>query len=184
MLLVAAIPWTAVPLHHRLRHEPAIVPIAESDLAPERVRLGIRRTTARDDYLPRTVEEIPPRDPAQEYLPPPGATPPPDLEVLDGGPAPRVIERRSASLRLAPGGAGRVALELHDFPGWTARCGGRVLEHATDAEGRIVLDLARCSDAEVVVRFERTPVRRAAEIASLATLLATVAWAAALRRVR
>lgn len=184
MLVVAALPWTAVPLHHHFRNEPAVIPIAERDLAPERVRLGIRRTAARDDYLPRTVESIPPRDPAQEYLPPAESTPPPALEVLDGGNAPALLERRSASWRLSPRGAGRVALELHDFPGWTARCGDRELVIAADAQGRIVLDLAPCGEAEVEVRFGRTPVRRAAETASLVAALATIAWGLALRRLR
>jgi hypothetical protein len=183
MLVVAALPWTAVPLHHRFKQEPAIVPIHESDLAPERVRLGIRRTAARDDYLPRTVEQIPPRDAAQEYLPPAGAIAPGPFEVLDGGPAPRLIERRSATWRLAPEGAGRVALELHDFPGWTARCGERDLVITTDAQGRIVLDLAPCGKAEVKIRFARTPVRRAAETASLVAVAAALAWGLALRRV-
>jgi hypothetical protein len=182
MLVVAALPWTAVPLHHRFRGEPAIVAIHEADLAPDRVRLGIRRTTARDDYLPRSVEWIPPRDPAQEYLPPAAATPPTDVEVLDGGTAPRLLERRTACWRLAPEGAGRVALNLHDFPGWVARCGGRTMPHATDASGRIVLDLAACAAGPVDVTFERTPVRRAAEGASLAAALAAIAWVAALRR--
>jgi hypothetical protein len=182
MLLVAALPWTAVPFHHRFRHEPAIVPIAEPDLAPERVRLGIRRTAARDDYLPRTVEAIPPRDPGQEYLPPPEAQSPPELEALDGGAAPRVLERRSTSWRIAPNGAGRVALALHEFPGWTARCADRELVIATDAEGRIVLDLTPCEGSPVLVRFGRTPVRGAAEAASVAAVLAFAAWILALRR--
>lgn len=184
MLLASALPWTAVPLHHRFRHEPALVHLTEADLAPERVRLGIRRTTARDDYLPRTVQSIPPRDPGQEYLPPPGAPPPPFLQVLDGGPVPRLIERRTASWRLAPQGAGRIALELHAFPGWVARCDGRELAQASDAQGRIVLDLSRCAGSEVELRFERTPVRAVSEGTSLGAALAVLAWVLALRRRR
>lgn len=161
MLAVAAVPWTAVPLHHRFHGEPAIVPLTEADLAPERVRLGIRRTTARDDYLPRTVTTIPPRDPSQEYLPPGDATPPPFWETLSGDARVVDLDRRSAEWTFRLEGKGLVALELHDFPGWTARCDGKVVAHRDDDRGRIVLDPETCG-GEVRARYERTPDRRLA----------------------
>ena len=42
MLVVAALPWTAVPLHARFKGEPAVIPLSAADLTPQQVRLGIR----------------------------------------------------------------------------------------------------------------------------------------------
>ena len=47
-----------------------------------------------------------------------------------------------------------------------------------------MLDLTSCAGAEVEVRFERTPLRAAAEMVSAFAALVTVAWALVLRRVR
>jgi hypothetical protein len=198
LLVAVALPWTAVPLHSAWRDEPAVIPITEEDLAPERVRLGIRRTTARDDYLPRTVREIPPRDPAQEYLPPPGARPPADWTVLTGQVHVTDLTRHSRGLRLSYGSGepSSIVLNLHDFPGMEARLadagaepsttedgedrpaggqGGGALAHRHDAEGRIVLDLPP-GEHVVEVSLERTPPRRLGDGLTLAALSLLPLW--------
>ena len=189
LLAATAVPWTAVPAHAALRGEPAIVAIGEADLSPDRVRLGIRRTTARDDYLPRTVARIPPRDPQQEYLPPAGAAAPSDAVPRDA----RILEvkRSSWRWRLAYDAARpeEVTLNLHDFPGWRARLideNGRGLgevRHGHDDEGRIVLHLPAGRHV-VEVRLERTPARRLGDGlgAAGAVLLASLLVVSAARR--
>jgi len=182
LLVAVALPWTAVPLHSAWRNEPAVIPITEEDLAPERVRLGIRRTTARDDYLPRTVREIPPRDPRQEYLPPPGARPPAGWTLLAGRVEVTDLTRRTRCLRLAyrSGESSSVALNLHDFPGMSAGLvsdgeAAQPLSHRHDAEGRVVLDLPP-GDHTVEVRLERTPPRRLGDGLTLAGLSLLPLW--------
>jgi hypothetical protein len=174
-----ALPWSAVPLHAKLKGEPFVIPVHERDLTPERVRLGIRRTTARDDYLPRTVPEsaIPPRDPSQEYLPPSGAGPAPDVLVRSGSVAVSAIDRGPRGLRFAanaPDG-GIVALTIHDFPGWRIvlrpSAGGAGFEtaHGCDAAGRIVVSLPSGSWI-VDARWHEDPLRARSDAASLAGL--------------
>lgn len=184
MLVLVALPWSAVPLHARLKGEPKRVALTEADLSPERVRLGIRRTTARDDYLPRSVRTIPPRDPEQEFVPPPGAAAPPDWVVLDGTLARASAARRSFSFTLdyeAPEAA-RVALNLHDFPGWVSRLDDRAIPHGSDDEGRVVLELPAGAH-RASLTFGKTPARRLGDRASLVGLVALGVWlGVALRR--
>jgi hypothetical protein len=133
------------------------------------VRLGVRRTTARDDYLPRSVGEatIPPRDPAQEYLPPPGSVPAEDVIVRAGQVEVSNVDRGGRGLSFvadAPDG-GIVTLNVHDFPGWRVRLysgEGRLrgeLVPGTDDAGRIVLSLPP-GRFEVRTTWEETPERR------------------------
>jgi hypothetical protein len=178
LMAAAALPWTAVPLHAAFKGEPALVEISEADLAPERVRLGVRRTTARDDYLPRSVERIPPRDPDQEYLPPVGALPPSDI-VAEGI---RVLEIRRSSgrfdLTYSAATPARATLNLHDFPGWRAWIVGDApgeLDHEHDDEGRIVLSLPE-GRHRVQLRFERTAPRIWGEGLSLVAMAAVLVW--------
>jgi hypothetical protein len=166
-MAAVAVPWSAVPLHSAWKGEPEVLALTDADLEPERVRLGIRRTAARDDYLPRTVARIPPRDPSQEYLPPPGARPPLDVEPPAEGI--RVAGVRRTTTRFAFEAeveeAGAVTLNLHDFPGWRARIrapgagGWEPLPHRHDDKGRIVLDLP-AGRHEIEARFGRTPARK------------------------
>jgi hypothetical protein len=179
-----ALPWSAVPLHARLKGAPTVIPVHEADLAPERVRLGIRRTTARDDYLPRAVTEsaIPPRDPAQEYLPPPQATPPPDLETRGGTLRIASIERSAGSFRFVAAGdeGGIVALELHDLPGWETTLAGppswipEPLAHGTDAAGRIAVSIPP-GEWRIAARWGETPLRRRCDAASALGLVIALA---------
>ena len=175
-----AFPWTAVPLHSRLKGEPAVIRLTEADLAADRVRLGIRRTAARDDYLPRTVQDIPPRDPAQEYLSPPDAVEEPPLVVERGNLRLESFRRDSWrwNLRYDAQAPARVVLNLHGFPGWTATLAGPAapLPIIPDRQGRIVLDLP-AGRHDVELRFGRTPIRAAADLLSLAgfALLAVAA---------
>jgi hypothetical protein len=172
LLGLVALPWTAVPLHAALRGEPTVVAITEDDLSPDRVRLGVRRTTARDDYLPRTVGVIPPRDASQEYLPPPGAVSPTDVDVDCA----RVLALHRSPDRLSlsyEAEAPCVAtFNLHDYPGWRATLrpsdgrNRRDLPHDHDDRGRIVLQLPEGPNV-VELHFERTPLRRRADLASL-----------------
>jgi hypothetical protein len=177
LLSAAALPWSAVPLHARLKGEPFAIPLRDSDLAPERVRLGIRRTTARDDYLPRTVDEIPPRDPEQEYLPPPGAAAPEPYETLSGDPVVETVSSRAHRrvLRVRASVPSSLALNLHEFPGWDVRIRegddpSRVVSHAWDAEGRIVVSVPG-GTREVEVVFTSTEPRRTGGWISVAGLL-------------
>jgi hypothetical protein len=173
------LPCSAVPLHAKLKGEPFVIPVHEHDLAPERVRLGIRRTTARDDYLPRTVREsaIPPRDPSQEYLPPPGAVPDADVEVRSGAVTLSSIERGARGLRFAAEteDGGIVALTLHDFPGWRVVlrrvAGGAGIEtaHGCDDAGRIVVSLPPGSWI-VDARWSEDRLRARSDAASLVGL--------------
>jgi len=176
---VLALPWSAVPLHAKLKGAPAVIPVHERDLAPERVRLGIRRTTARDDYLPRSVREsaIPPRDPSQEYLPPQDAMPPVEVEVRSGAVSLSAIERDGRGLRFtasAPEG-GIVALTIHDFPGWrvvlTPLGSGPRIEtaHGCDDAGRIVVSIPRGAWL-VDARWHEDRLRLRSDAASLAGL--------------
>jgi hypothetical protein len=178
------LPWSAVPLHARFKHEPAVIPLHEEDLRPERVRLGVRRTTARDDYLPRSVGEatIPPRDVTQEYLPPPGAVAPEDVIVRAGRVEVSDVDRGGRGLSFvadAPEG-GIVALNLHDFPGWTVRLysgEGRFrgeLVPGTDDAGRMVLSLPP-GRFEVRAAFGETPERRFWDRVSLVGLFVLAA---------
>jgi hypothetical protein len=189
LLATTAFPWTAVPAHASLRGEPAIVALGEADLSPDRVRLGVRRTTARDDYLPRTVTRIPARDPGQEYLPPSGAVAAPD--VVPGEAHVLEVTRSSWRWRLSYEAArpGPLTLNLHDFPGWRARLvseDGRdlgELHHEHDDEGRIVLQLPEGRHV-VEVLLERTPARRLGDTLTVAgaALLACVAIVTGIRR--
>ncbi len=177
LLASVALPWSAVPLHARLKGEPFVIPLRESDLAPERVRLGIRRTTARDDYLPRSVEAIPPRDPEQEYLPPREAAAPEPYETLSGDPVVEIVSYRAHRRVLAVRASvpSSFALNLHEFPGWEVRIreGGappRFVAHAWDAQGRIVVPVPE-GPSEVEVVFVGTEPRRMGGWISLAGLL-------------
>jgi hypothetical protein len=183
LMLAVALPWSAVPLHARLKGEPAVVPLGEGDLAPARVALGQRRTTARHDYLPRTVIEAPPLDPAQEYLPPPRSRPAEPLTVLEGTLRRARVSRDSGSLVLAydADAPARVALELHAFPGWKATAAGRAVPYSIDPLGRIVVDLP--AGAHVLeLRWGRTPLRRLADAVTAAGVLAAILLAGARRR--
>jgi hypothetical protein len=184
LFAAVALPWSATPLHARLKGEPTVIPLHEADLAPERVRLGIRRTTARDDYLPRAVTEsaIPPRDPAQEYLPPPDAPPPVELEVRRGDVRVGSVVRTARALRFEADSAdgGIVALERHDFPGWEVTRASpptwiaEPVAHGTDDAGRIVVSLPP-GPQRVVARWTETPLRRRCDAASLAGLVIALA---------
>jgi hypothetical protein len=148
------------------------------------VRLGIRRTTARDDYLPRTVVEsaIPPRDPSQEYLPPPDATPPPNLEVRRGDVRIGSIVRTAAAFRFDADSAdgGIVALELHAFPGWQLTLASppswipEPLAAGTDDAGRIVVSLPP-GPQRVTARWTETPLRRRCDAVSVLGLVIALA---------
>lgn len=180
------LPWSAVPLHARMKGEPAIIGVHEADLRPERVRLGVRRTTARDEYLPRAVAEsaIPPRDPSQEYLPPPGAEPGPDYEVRTGDVKISGVTRTARALQFetASESGGIVALEIHDFPGWETTLAGpptwqpQPMAHGSDDAGRIVLSLPP-GPWRVAARWTETPLRRRCDEASLAGLVIALALA-------
>ena len=66
-------------------------------------------------YLPRNVERIPPRDPEQEYLPPPGARPEPEvvaegIRVLD-------VKRSSDRFRLSYEASSAGSAKRDDIPG-------------------------------------------------------------------
>ncbi len=172
MLMAVALPWSAVPLHARIKGEPAVIPLSEKDLRPERVRLGVRRTAARDDYLPLTVQEVPARDASQEYLPPPAAGQPVMAQVLAGQATVTELHRFSDGMELvvAADGPYRLRLNLHDFPGMTATLattdGSRVVPHEHDGAGRVLLDLPP-GEQRLTVRLRRTPVRRLADSLSL-----------------
>jgi hypothetical protein len=186
-----ALPWSAVPLHAKLKGEPSVIPVRERDLVPGRVRLGIRRTTARDDYLPRTVQEsaIPPRDPSQEYLPPPDARPAPDVEVRSGAVVVSAIERGPRGIRFGANAedGGIVALTVHDFPGWRivlrpSRGGGSIeTAHGCDAAGRIVVSLPPGSWT-VEARWHEDRLRGRSDAASLAGLAVLAALLARRKR--
>lgn len=180
MLAASAAPWSAVPFHSALRGEPAIIPLTEADLLPERVRLGVRRTTARDDYLPRTVAAFPPRDAAQEYFPPADAVPPAEVEVLEGdvtiGPVVRSAARFAFDCEVRS--PARLALNLHAFPGWRVN-----LPTTVDAEGRIVVELP-AGRHSVDARFRRTADRIAGEtFSALGGILVLSLLAVGYRRV-
>jgi hypothetical protein len=190
MLMAVALPWSAVPLHARIKGEPAVIPLREKDLRPERVRLGLRRTAARDDYLPRTVQVVPARDASQEFLPPPGAAPPVSVQVLAGQATVTDLHRFSDGLAfaVAAGGPCRLRLNLHDFAGMTATltttAGSRMVPHERDDAGRVMLDLP-AGEERLEVRLRRTPVRRLADgLALLGWLLLPAAqffnWSRAL----
>jgi len=172
MLMAVALPWSAVPMHARLKGEPAVIPLSEADLRPERVRLGLRRTAARDDYVPRTVQVMPARDAAQEYFPPAGATPPAMAEVVAGEARLTDLQRFSDGMALTVTAAApcRLVLNLHDFPGMAATlataAGSRVVSHTHADSGRVMLELP-AGEGRVTVRLGRTPVRRLADSASL-----------------
>ena len=180
LLVLAAAPWGAVPLHAALRGAPPRIAITEADLQPDRVRLGFRRTTARWDYLPRSVREAPPLDPSQEFLPPADAQPTPDLRVVSGSATCGPVRRSSRSFAVscaAPAPA-RLRLNLHAFPGWTV---GAPLVLGNDDEGRIVIDLPP-GRSDIHLQFERPPVRALADglsLAGVAGLLLAAATAAA-----
>jgi hypothetical protein len=175
MLLVSALPWTAVPLHARLKGEPVVIALSAADLEPQQIRLGIRRTTARDDYLPQTVTEVPPRDPEQEYLPPPGAVAPAMAKLVEGEGQVRVVRRFSAGMQLHVEAVTscRLQVNLHDFAGMTVRRTGEggvtILPHDHDATGRVQVDLPP-GRHDLQVQLDRSPVRRWADS------LALVAW--------
>ena len=203
LLVTSGVPWGAVPLHAALLGAPPRIALAEADLTPERVRLGFRRTTARWDYLPRTVRAAPPLEPAQEFLPPPGARPDPDLTVTRGvadcGPVRRTSRVFEVSCDATS--AARLRLNLHLFPGWSGRlepagetgaaaAGGRSshagapLELGADDEGRIEAEIP-AGRWRVALQVGATPVRALADRLSLAGFAgALLAAAMALARSR
>jgi len=186
MLMAVALPWSAVPLHARIKGEPEVLPLSERDLRPERVRLGLRRTAARDDYLPRTVQVVPARDASQEYLPPTGAAQPVMVKVLAGQAIVTEWRRFSDGMALvvAADGPCRLRLNLHDFAGMTATltttAGSRIVPHERDREGRVLVDLP-AGEQHLEVRLRRTPIRRLADGLALLGWLLLPAGAAVSR---
>jgi hypothetical protein len=180
LFAVLALPWSAVPLHARIKEEPGVIPVHEADLTPDRVRLGLRRTTARDDYLPRAVDEeaIPDRDPAQEYLPPRNAFPHADVEIRSGDMTVSAIRRTAATVdfEVDTEDGGIVVVNLHEFPGWEATLAGPPEWHAvplaigTDRTGRMALSIPP-GQWRIAVRWRETPFRRRCDLASAAGLI-------------
>lgn len=127
--------------------------------------------TSRDDYLPRTVERKPaPLRDAVAVVPPAAGAP---VAVLDEA-------RRGTRLRATVEVSAPAPLVFHQFwfPGWRVRVDGAPREVRPEpAFGRIEVDLDP-GDRSVEVTLGVTPLRRAANGSSLATLVALLTAAA------
>jgi hypothetical protein len=189
LFVVLALPWSAVPLHAALEGEPAVLPLHERDLQPARVRLGVRRTSPHDDYLPRAVsrDEIPTRDPSQAYVAPEGATAAPDTEMRSGDLRLSRLNRTANDLSfdVDSDDGGILALNLHDFPGWDATLAGppgwdpEPLAHGSDRAGRMVLSIPP-GRFRVAVRWAETTFRRRCDLTSAIAFLLALALLAPL----
>jgi len=120
--------------------------------------------TSMQEYLPRTVREIPPKPPAAEYVAPPG------LAVT--GYTHRKNTYRFSARASAPG---RLVINQFHFPAWRATIGGRrVPLHAVPPYGTIGIDVP-AGESRVELWFGSTPWRTAGRVVSALTLLGILA---------
>jgi hypothetical protein len=97
------------------------------------------------------------------------------------------LERRSSRWDLNVTGGGRLALELHDFPGWVVTIGGSgtsatPLPHGRDTLGRIVIEVPDGGPRVLTVRYARTRDRAIGEAATGLGAIVTLALLALPRR--
>lgn len=133
------------------------------------------------DFLPRGVD-------LATLIAKPPAPPPPAVHAPSGV-ALRKIERTSRRIAFeaevpAPEPA-MVRINSFDFPGWTLEVDGLRERFATsdDPLGRLHVEVAPGTHA-VVARFENTPIRSFGNAVSLLSILAALAWTAAIIRSR
>ena len=135
-------------------------------------------TTAKGEYLPRTVALYPP-DPAPAPARFAAETLPPEV---------RLVEQRDeplrATARLEAVAPVQITANVFAYPGWRAWVDGEEVVVTPEAGyGRVTLPLP-AGQHEVVVAFGETPLRLAADAASGASLLAVLALAVLLWRRR
>lgn len=174
-LLVASV---FLPLH------PDRLPVGPTDVTVERLQtyelftqnIG---TTIRYEWLPRDAVPRPfTSDALVDSGELPGAIP------LDGAAVSATMTARGPTAQEwhVNGDGGSIALPLLAWPGWQASVDGKVVEVWT-VEGSGFLALAvPPGEHRVTLRLGRTPVRAAAELASLGALVAIVAYAVVVRR--
>ena len=157
-----------------------VLPISDRDVTPEHLALYELFTanigsTVRAEYLPQAVE---PRPYTSAVLLNGGVKPPP--LVAEGELATvQLLAQKPAEERWRVGVASSrasLAFYTHWFPGWRATVDGRPAESGpVQSSGLIGLDLPQ-GEHEVLLRFERTPVRAVAEGVSLLGFLGVLAW--------
>ncbi len=142
--------------------------------APENIaRLGMN-TTTREEYEPLTVAARAPYFPLT-------------VEALDCAPdfaavATQPVRPQHRSWTLASSNACRVRLNLLAWPGWQLTLDGRPITPTTEPRhGRMLLSIPSGSHT-LTADLGHTPLRVAARLVSLATLLALLALALWLRR--
>jgi len=180
--------WTAVgcaallALSALVGLRPEYLPIAEGDITPERLSLFESfttniGTTIRGEYLPASVE---PRPLASAITLDRAHAPPPMVVAGDVARTEQVgrdARRQRWRIEVSSTEA-QLAFHTFYFPGWKAYrrvvSGWDALDVAPlPNSGLITLRLPR-GEHDVLLRFERTPVRRVADMASLLGLLVTL----------
>ncbi|MDT8305959.1 MAG: hypothetical protein RRC07_08495, partial [Anaerolineae bacterium] len=146
------------------------------DLAGYEEATGTIGTTAKGEYLPRTVERYPPPEgqaPARFAA----ATLPPGVELLETTDS--LLRARAVVEAAEPV---QLTANLFAYPGWQATVDGELVAITPEAAyGRVTLPLP-AGRHEVALRFRETPLRLGADIVSGAALLFVAALLARARR--
>ena len=146
------------------------------------IETGWLGTTAAADYLPRTVQQLPPSDsliPRYEAAPPDGFISRLDAAQLPAGFVIQDQLEQFTRTRLQYHSAEEVTavFDLFAFPGWQAQLDGRSLPTSlTQPEGLITAVLPP-GDHTFQLAFANTPLRAAANTLSLVSLLLLAALA-------
>lgn len=151
--------------------EPTVADLAAFELATDTIG-----TTAKGEYLPRTVTHYPP-----ETAPAPPRFAPETLPAEV-----RLLEERDEPLRstarLETAASVQITANVFAYPGWRAWVDGEeVAVTPEEGYGRVTLPLP-AGRHEVVVAFGETPLRAAVDVLSGAALLAVLVLAVLLRR--
>lgn len=159
VLVLAALFWFD-PRYCGGLQNPQIGDLAEYELAT-----GTIGTTAKGEYLPRTVEVYPPAEvPAPARFA--AMTLPAGVEILETKDSP---PQTSAVVEVAE--PVQLTANLFAYPGWRASVDGEPVAITPEAAyGRVTLPLP-AGRHEVVLRFGETPLRLAADLVSGAALL-------------
>jgi hypothetical protein len=166
----------AVPLGAGLAGWLLLPAVPRADLLPladnlPAMRRGFATTTVMDEYLPKTVQ-IQPTVPADE----PAASGVSGAVLRCSPPDQRDV---TCSIHLPQ--AGEVVIRRLWFPGWQLAVDGQAVAPRISKRGTPVLELA-AGDHHLAVTLLKTPVQRAADAVSLASLCGLAAGAWRIRR--
>jgi hypothetical protein len=137
------------------------------------IRANLVRATAREDFLPHAVLEIPTTPPERDVIAVAGEV----LTVQALGP-------RHYAAEVDMSAPGPVALERFWYPGWEARVDGQWQKTIVYSAAGLTAVEVGTGRHRVEFNFDSTPLRQTASIISIITALALAVFAIVDRRVR